>query len=94
MAVNINLQSQVVAQDDVLVKQLDDTCVLLNLKNNNYYGLDSTGYAFYMRLVESSSILEASKLLAEDYEVNEADLQQDLINLIQGLLEAEVITLI
>ena len=89
----INLQDKVVQFDEVLLKEVEDSFILLNLKNNNYYGLDSVGHHCYLRLLESETIENAFEKLTEDFQVDADELKADLILLIGSLIEAEVVYL-
>ncbi len=89
----INFRDQVIPVSDVLLKQVEDSCVLLNLKNNNYYGLDPVGHHCYSRLIEADSIQDAFERLTNEYQVEAQELKEDLIILIESLIKAEVVYL-
>jgi hypothetical protein len=78
---------------DVLLKQVGATCVLLNLATESYYGLDEIGYDFYQKLVSSDSIEAAYLELLQEYESTPTELRDDLQELIENLLTAQVITI-
>ena len=85
-------KGRVVIPKEVLVQELDGEMVLLNASRGEYFGLDAMGHRFWVALVESESILEASRRLLEEFEVEPDQLEHDLSALIRtlsdhGLLE-------
>lgn len=92
MDINFSFNASVKKHPDVLLKQVGETCVLLNLKTESYYGLDAVGYDFYQQLVASPSIEAAFTALTEQYEIEASSLRADLEQLIGELLQAEVIS--
>lgn len=73
--------------DDVLFRNLDGESVLLNLENENYYGLDEVGTRMWDVLTTSTSIQAAYDTLLSEYEVAPEVLQRDINRLIEDLLE-------
>ncbi len=88
---DISEKASIKAHPDVLVKQVGDSCVLLNLKTESYYGLDAIGYAFYSALIGSKDLQAAHLSLLEEYEVESTELKKDLQELISELLKAQVV---
>jgi hypothetical protein len=77
-----------------MVRDVGDEQVLLNLKNESYYGLDRVGAAFLRALDESPSLSRARDRLLEEFEVEQAKLEEDLERLVgelvdHGLLEPD-----
>lgn len=72
---------------DVLVQELGGESVLLNLKSERYFGLDSTGTRMWQVLSTCDSIQSAYEVLLTEYEVEGDALKQDLHYLIEQLLE-------
>lgn len=80
------------AAEDVLLRELDDESVLLHLKTEMYFGLDSVGTRMWHVLTEAPTIDDACATLLDEYgvapEVLRADLEELLGQLLdQGLLE-------
>jgi hypothetical protein len=73
--------------EHVLVQELDGEAVLLNLKNETYFGLDAVGMHMWQILTTFPSIQDAYDLLLSDYEVQPRKLQQDLDDLLGKLVE-------
>jgi hypothetical protein len=64
--------------DHVLTRPVDGELVLLNLDNEQYYGLDAVGTAFWNALEQLSDVEAAKALLLEQYEVDADILSADL----------------
>lgn len=71
----------------VLYRQVDGQMVLLDLDQEQYFGLDEIGAEMVQRLTEGS-VDEAIDALLSSYEVGEEQLREDLDALVASLLEA------
>ncbi len=79
--------TRVSVPSDVLIQDLQGEAVLLNIASGCYFGLDATGYSMWLALVETKSIEEASRRLLNEFDVTEAQLQQDLQELLGKLVD-------
>src|SRR5436309_3338664 len=77
---------------DVLFRLLGEEAVLLNLKTEMYLGLDPVGTRMWEVLTEASSIQAAYDALVQEYDVEPAQLRQDLDGFLGKLLEQELIS--
>jgi hypothetical protein len=67
---------------------------LLNTKTNKYYGLEEVGTRLWHLLNENNSLRSAHQILLEEYEVESAELENDLIELVSHLLENGLVELV
>jgi len=91
MPVEINLNSRVRIQEDVLFQELQGEAVLLNLKTGVYLGLNQVGTRIWQLLQEDGTLQRVMDVMLQEYEVAQEKLQTDLLNLVgqmekQGLL--------
>jgi len=91
MPVEINLNSRVRIQEDVLFQELQGEAVLLNLKTGVYLGLNQVGTRIWQLLQEDGALQRVMDVMLQEYEVAQEKLQTDLLNLVgqmekQGLL--------
>jgi len=89
---DVSFSQKVSTPEDVLFRDLGGESVLLNLDNENYYGLDEVGTRMWDVLTTSTSIQTAYDTLLAEYDVAPEVLQQDITRLVedlvvQGLLE-------
>lgn len=92
MKVPISNQQNITLAPDVLVQELSGESVLLNLKSEEYFGLDEVGSRMLSVLTDSASIQEASDRLLEEYEVEPEKLHQDLLELIEKMVAQGLVT--
>lgn len=91
----IPFASRVSVPANVLMQEMPDgDSVFINLKTEQYFGLDETGTRMWTVLVESDSVAEAFDTLSAEYDVPPERLRSDLEALLDtlfehGLLEGE-----
>lgn len=73
--------------EDVLVQDLDGEMVLLNLQNEQYFGLDVVGSRMITVLAEVESLEVACERLSAEYEVEPTQLRQDVQQLLEQLVK-------
>lgn len=82
----IPLNQKISAASNVMAQDLAGESVLLDLKSEQYFGLDDVGTRMWQLLVEKDSIQTAIDSLQGEYDVEPAQLQQDVETLISELL--------
>ena len=82
---NFDFSQRVTVPDFVMFRQLSGESILLNLNNEQYFGLDDVGTRMWLSLTQSGSIEEAYQSLLGEYEVDAQELRRDLIELVQNL---------
>jgi hypothetical protein len=80
--------------DHVLARAVDGELVLLNLDNENYYGLDEVGTAMWEAISTTASVGDALQELLGQFDVDEERLTADLDQLLgelssRGLVELD-----
>lgn len=84
----INFSSKLIQSPDTLINIIEGESVLLNLNNENYYGLDEVGTRMWELLTTSDSIRTAYERLLDEYDIDEDTLRSDLENLITRLISS------
>lgn len=74
--------------DDVIYQALKDEIVLLNMKDQRYFGLDDVGSAMWKLLVEHGDVETVADRLSAEYDVDRATVRADLGVLIRNLMAA------
>ncbi len=74
----------------VVWRRLGDEAVLLNLRNDTYYSLNSTGADMLEKLLETRQA-DMARDLALEYDVEEKDIQSDLQSLVDELTSQELL---
>lgn len=83
---SISFAAKVVVSPDTLVNVVGQESVLLNLKNEQYFGLDQMGTQMWQALATSDSIQAVYEKLLGEYDVSAEVLHRDLNNLLEKLL--------
>jgi hypothetical protein len=84
---------QVLVIDDVLVRELDGESVILDLSNENYFGLDEIGTRIWQTLVNSHTVQDAYDTLLQEYDVSPEQLRADMEELISELVNNGLVKL-
>jgi hypothetical protein len=92
MGAPLCVQSVVVAANEQISCPLGEESAILNLKNSVYYGLDRVGAHVWKLLREPKSVRELRDALLDEYDVEAARCEQDLLELLEkmrgeGLIE-------
>lgn len=89
----MSLPKNIKISDQVLFQEIDGECVLLNLENERYFGLNEVGTRFWQLLSENSNTANALNNLQKEYDTSEETLQSDLADLINELSEQGLVTI-
>jgi hypothetical protein len=89
----VSLDDRVVVGPDVLVRPLADELVLLNVKTETYFGLDSVGMRMWTALLEAASIRAACDALLAEYEIDAEALRRDVEVFVGELETRQLVTL-
>lgn len=81
------LSQRVTVADNVLVRELEGESIVLDLSNENYYGLDEIGTKMWQTLASMHTIQDAYNALLQEYDVEPEQLRQDLEDLVAQLVE-------
>jgi hypothetical protein len=74
--------------DDVVFQALQDEVVLLNMKDQHYFGLDDIGTDMWNLLIESGNIEVVADRMCTLYDVDKTRIVADLKSLVNKLLVA------
>jgi hypothetical protein len=88
----LSLHSVVVATPEQVSCGLGDESAILNMKNSVYYGINAVGTRVWNLIGEPRSIIQLRDTLLEEYEVDLARCEKDLLQLLEqmraeGLIE-------
>ncbi len=83
--------SIVAATRDHVSCSLGDEAAILSLKNSIYYGLNPVGARVWNLLQQSRSVREIRDALLEEYDVEAAECERDLLDLLERMHEQGLI---
>ena len=81
----VSFDTRLITPSHVLTRRLDDEIILLNLDNENYYGLDEVGSHMLEVLSSAQSIEAGVQQLLGEYEVDQDQLRRDVTALLDKL---------
>lgn len=84
---NNMLPRRVKISEEVLFQEIEGEGVLLNLANEQYFGLNEIGTRIWFLLTENGETASVLNRLESEYEVDARTLKNDLSNLIRELGE-------
>jgi hypothetical protein len=87
VAVELAIESRVVVSKDQVSSDLGGEAAILNLKNSVYYGLDPIGARVWQLIQEPITLGQIRDVLRAEYDVEPAQLEADLRDLLQELAE-------
>lgn len=92
MTSSLTSRSLVKAADEQLASYLGDEAVVLNLRDNRYYGLDEVGARIWTLIQQPTRVSEVRDAIAAEYDVDPATCERDLIELLEQLAEHGMVT--
>jgi hypothetical protein len=87
----ISLSDNVRIAPHAMFRDFDGESVILNLADESYYGLDEFGTRMWEVLTTSDSLNNACDQLLEEFDVDRAVLQTDVVALVSELLEKKIL---
>jgi hypothetical protein len=72
-------------REDVVFRELEGEAVILNLETGTYYGLDAVGTRMWKLVQEQGRVDAVLEALLQEYEVEPARCEQDLLGLLHKL---------
>jgi hypothetical protein len=88
----LSLCSVVVAAPEQVSCSLGEESAILNMKNSVYYGMNAVGTRVWNMIGEPRSVVQLRDALVDEYEVDPARCEQDLLQVLEqmrreGLIE-------
>jgi hypothetical protein len=80
-----SLTTRVTVPHHVLLQELKGEAVILSLQSDGYYSLDDVGTRMWNVVTTAPSIAAARDTLLEEYDVDPARLETELIELVEQL---------
>ena len=83
----VSLSDRVTVPAHVLIRFLDKEAVILNIETELYFGLDETGTRMWQLVTAAPNVATAYRQLLDEYDVQDEQLRQDLVELLGRLAE-------
>ncbi len=85
------LDQLVTLSPDALFQEIDGEAVILDLASSSYFGLDGVGVRLWQLLEADPHLQSACGQLLAEYEVSPAELERDILTLVEQLREAGLV---
>jgi hypothetical protein len=87
----MTLASRIRVPEEVLARPVGDEAVLVHLATGTYYALDPVGARAWQLLERGDTLAEVCATMGAEYEVSSAELERDLLTLVQQLADHALI---
>lgn len=81
----MKLSDKVAVPDHVMARQVGEDCVMLDLANGTYFGLDAIGARVWQLLGDGRSLREVCEALVAEYDVTFEQAEADVTSLVAEL---------
>lgn len=88
---SVSLSSEVVASGELVSANLDGEVVILGFKSGSYYSLDQVGVFVWDLLQEPRKASELRDAILEEYDVELAQCERDILALLEELATKQLI---
>ncbi|MEA3492519.1 MAG: PqqD family protein [Campylobacterota bacterium] len=89
----MNLDNKITFAETVFAQEVDGEIVLLDMKSENYFGLDEVGSSIWQAMESGKTIREVREIVLNQYDVESDVLERDLLGFIKKLVESGLIEL-
>lgn len=89
----MDFEAKVQFSDMLFAQEIDGEIVLLDMRTEHYFGLDSVAADIWKQLQSGKSIGETCKVIMDEYDIDEATLHKDVEAFIGTLLHSGLVTL-
>ncbi len=87
------LDQRITFADTVFAQEVDGEMVLLDMKSENYFGLDTVGTTIWQSIQEKETLQEVYDTMLEQYDVEPEILKKDLFDFVSKLAKSGLISL-
>ena len=87
----LSLESRVSISDDAVFRELDGEAVILHLESGMYYGLDPVGTRLWQLIDAHHQLQPVFAAALEEFDVDPATLQKDLLQLVSDLATRQLV---
>ena len=88
---SLSFSARVGVSPAVMFRQVGEESVLLNVKTNDYLGLDPVGTRMWVVLTTADSIQAAYETLLAEYDIDPETLRRDMDEFLGSLLDQSLI---
>ncbi len=87
----VTLESTVELPPKVTFGNMDDEVAIFHEETGQYFGLDDVGSQVWKAFHKTGSLREAHTVLMEEFEIEDSDLEEAIIEFVKELVELELL---
>jgi hypothetical protein len=91
---HITLASHVKPSSGALIQLTGNEAIVLDTSGERYFGLNEVGARLWTLLASNPQLADAHHRLLEEFDVAPADLERDLITIVEKLADAGLVTVV
>ena len=81
----MKLSDKIRIPDAVLARQVGEETVMLDLAKGTYFGLEPVGARIWQLLGQGMTLAQVCEVMISEYDVAPADIERDVLDLVQDL---------
>jgi hypothetical protein len=89
----MDLNQKIARSDNFVFNEVDGELVMMNIETGAYASLNETGKSIWGFLDAPKSISEIVSSLIEEYEIDQATCEKEVLPFIQNMIKSEVLVL-
>ena len=89
----MSLDRTIRVSDDTVFRELGGEAILLQLDAGMYYGLDPVGTRLWQLIAERGNLRDVFERAQQEFDVDPATLERDLLSLVTQLAEKNLVSL-
>lgn len=89
----MDLNQKIARSDNFVFNEVDGELVMMNIETGAYASLNETGKSIWTLLDAPKSLSEVCSSLVEEYEIDQATCEKEVLPFVENMLKSEVLTL-
>ena len=90
---DMELTQKIARSDNFVFNEVDGELVMMNIETGAYASLNETGKSIWTLLDAPKSLSEVVSSLVEEYEIDQATCEKEVMPFVENMLKSEVLTL-
>jgi hypothetical protein len=87
---DLTLETRLQRNPEQIFTDMDGDTVMLNVEQGSYFGIGGTGNRIWELLAEPQTAAQLVTVICNEFEVEKAECESDVVNFCQSLLEHDL----
>ncbi len=89
----MELNQKIARSDNFVFNEVDGELVMMNIETGAYASLNETGKSIWALLDAPKSVSEVVSSLVEEYEIDQATCEKEVLPFVENMLKSDVLVL-